>query len=51
LDMAHAAKKDGRVLMLEPGEGAAEGIFGPALRVGLGGVLKEAVERDEQFWS
>jgi hypothetical protein len=33
--VVHAAEEDGGVLMVELGEGAADGVLGPALRVGL----------------
>jgi len=49
LDVLHAAKEDVRVLMLEGSEGAADRVLGPALRVGLYGIFKEAVKRGEQF--
>ena len=49
LNVAHAAKKDRRVLMLECSEGAAQSCLGPALRIGLDGVFKEAIKRGEEF--
>ena len=44
LDVFHATEEDFRVLMFEGGERAAEGILGPALGVGLDGIVKEMVE-------
>jgi len=49
LDMVHAAEKDRGILMLKRGESAAQGVLGPALRIGLGWILKRSVERDEQI--
>jgi hypothetical protein len=49
LDMVRAAEKDRGILMLERGESAAQGVLGPALRIGLGWILKRPVERDEQL--
>ena len=49
LDVFHAAKENVRVLMVEGGEGAADGVLSPALRIGLYGIFKEAVEGGEQF--
>ncbi|HTZ82487.1 MAG TPA: hypothetical protein VMB66_04815 [Candidatus Acidoferrales bacterium] len=45
--MAHAAKKDFRILMLERRERPAKSILGPALGIGLLGILEEAIEGAE----
>jgi len=47
--MFHAAKEDRCILMLESREGAAQGIFGPALGISLDLIFKEAVKSGEQF--
>ena len=45
LDVAHAGKEQGFVLVVEGGEGLGKGIFRPALRVGFGAVgFEEARE-------
>src|SRR5580700_6901779 len=51
LDMAHAAKKDFRVLHLERSHSAADGVLGPALRVGFLRVFEEAVEGFQEVGS
>ena len=49
LDVPHPAKKNSFILMFKGGKGAAERILGPALRIRLHRILKEAVERYQQI--
>src|SRR5205807_5548691 len=51
LDVSHAAKKDFRILHLERSQSPADGVLGPALRVGFLRVFKEAVERFQKVGS
>ena len=51
MDVSHAAKKDFRILHLERSQSADDGVLGPALRVGLLRVFKEAVERFQKVGS
>ena len=48
--MPHPAQKDCLILQLETGDSAAEGILGPALGIGLRGIVEEVVEGCQQIW-